>query len=219
MKQIDFSKDKHVVLYIGKPKRGKTTALSYDLMYGLINGHFNIVLIMSKTLFNNRNFSYMPKYMKMEYNLDKLKQFVEKLKKLVQKNKIFHAVLVFDDLCGVLNGEVGFIENLLTTHRHYNLSILISTQKFKARNSVMRVCCSYMIAFKSLRGDTMKNLFDEFGQEFENFKQFKNHFLKITKNPPYNAMFFDSDADGLTNNYFKIKYPDVSKTKLKFSFD
>ncbi len=95
---------------------------------------FNFGLVFCRTKFNNKDYTYIPdQFIIGGYDEKILKNFIEKLEKLVENGEKFSAFLVFDDLIGVLNRNDPFLINLWSIHRHLNLSIFIATQHFKRK--------------------------------------------------------------------------------------
>ena len=221
MQPIDFKKPK-IVMFIGKPNTGKSNAIKFEVIKNVNNKIWSIGLIFTNSAFNNKEYDYMPrKYIIEGYKENILKKFVGSLKKYVKKHgKTLNSYIIFDDLIGLLNTRNNpYLINLISIHRHIGLSILISAQVFKssATSTVVRCCVNYGIFFRSEKNDIIKAIYDEFGTEFASFEEFKTHFLKVTKKP-YTALFYDQDTDSKENNFFAIKYPDVSKIKIELSF-
>ena len=222
MKDIDFTKDSRVVLLVGKRGTGKTSAVKYLILKNTVDRKiFSFGLVFSGSAFNNINFDYLPEEAVIEgYDEDILRNYVNALKQRVNDGKKFKAFLVFDDLMGIIRRQDPFIINLFIISRQINLSIFICVQHLKgsSSNTSLREITTDGIFFKSLRFDTQKAIWEEFSTQFEKFVQFKNHFLKVTKEK-YNALYYNADADEVEDNFWGIMYPDMSELKIKISFD
>jgi hypothetical protein len=175
MQAIDFSTPK-IVMYIGRPKSGKSNAMKMEIIKNVSKGIWKHGLIFTASAFN-----------------------------------------LFDDLIGILNTRNNpYLINLLSIHRHIGVSVLIGAQLFKssATSQVVRCCLNYGIFFRTEKNDIIKAIYDEFGTEFKNYEDFKRHFLTVTKQP-FTALYYSQDAFDFNNNFFAIKYPDVSKLNVK----
>ena len=78
----------------------------------------------------------------------------------------------------------------------------------------LRECTTVALLFNSKGKRTINGLFENFGQLFDNYDDFKNYFLALTKEP-YVAMMYLQDIDDINNNYLYFKSPDMTQKQYK----
>ena len=214
---LDFTKPK-IVLLNGQCGVGKTKALKWIILKHTVDipiWEFGIAF--TGTKFDN-DLDFLPdEYVFQGYDESILARYIDQLTKRKEDGEdIPHNFLVFDDLHGIINNLSPLLKNLVTIHRHLNMTIIFSNQVLKSRNTTLREIVNYGIFFNTKRKDTIKAIFEEFGQLFDNFKEFKEFFLNATKEK-YTAIFYDSSIDELEDNYMIFKAPLIENdVKLEF---
>lgn len=78
----------------------------------------------------------------------------------------------------------------------------------------LRECTTIAVLFNSKGHRTIEGLFENFGQLFDNIKEFKQYFLELTSEK-YVAMLYLQDEDNIEENYLYFKAPLMSQGKLK----
>jgi hypothetical protein len=76
---------------------------------------------------------------------------------------------VLDDVLGLLGSNQSFFSSLCSRYRHYNMSIVITTQDFKRIPQTARYNCSTYCLFKSHNQKEIEKLDDELGGMFPKF--------------------------------------------------
>lgn len=209
------------ILSLGKSKSGKSYNTSYLLNYFTIEEpvfHGGIVMLGSQGL--NEDYDFLPKKCIINgYQEEILQNYVAKLKKYREThNKPPPAsFLVLDDLMGQLNNSQWF-QNFISTYRHYNITVFLNVQFLKSRASstLLREQVSYAFIFNTKTKNTIDALYDCFGQLFNSYEEFKQHFLQTSKER-YSCMLYIADRDELEHNYYKYMGPINFKPK-KISF-
>jgi hypothetical protein len=165
------------ILLLGKPKRGKTSALkhiilkhSLDNFYGSAKFEFGIVFCRSKFT-GEYDFIGDQDYIYETYDDEVLSDYVEKLKELIEKGKpVPNNFIVFDDQIGLLNKMSPVFTNFLGTHRKTNTTIFFATQHLKTgASTTLREITTHAVLFNSKQMNTLQALYENFGQLFENF--------------------------------------------------
>ena len=115
--------------------------------------------------------------------------------------------MILDDI--VADNDVlqnPFFKNLCAITAHLSLTIILSGQYlFQSANPVLRECATIVFMFRTTAGRTLKGLWENFGQLFDKFEDFKHHLLKITR-PKYTAMMYVADND-IDDNYVAFLAP------------
>ena len=209
---LDFSKPQ-IVVCIGKPKRGKSFAVRWMIIKNSVdNKIFKYGIAFTRTKFN-KDLDYLPdEYVYENYEPNVLQEYLDGLKK---QEKIEPSFILFDDIQGVLNPNDPVLTSLLACHRHYKISIFFCFQYIYGRGStpVLRECTTYAILFNSKGDRTLRALYENFGQLFDSFNEFKEYFLLLTSKP-YTAMLYVQDIDNKDDNYLEFQAP-ASMKKFK----
>lgn len=208
-----------IFLFIGSPGRGKSFALS-SLMYSYAKmGYFHYGMVFCKTKFNDA-YSWCPEENVYDrYDEDKIKHYVQYLGNYREKTKRKPppSFIILDDMIGEMSLGTGFITNLLCTYRHFNLSIFITTQYLMGRgtSTVLRNVVSYAIMFKTIFKNSLRGLYESFGQLFDSYDDFREHFIHIT-NTPYHAMLYIANQDSFEESYHDVIFQPNPPFQLVF---
>lgn len=210
--KIDFSVPQ-VVVCVGKPKRGKSNAVKWFVLKNAVdNKIFKYGIVFSKTAKMNSDYSYVPQdYVYEDFNPLILQQFIDGISKLEDKPPCF---CIVDDQQGLLNRNDPTLLNFISIHRHLNCSIFFNFQYLFGSMPTLRECTTIAVLFNSKGKRTIEGLFENFGQLFDKYDEFKNYFLALTSEK-YVAMLYLQDEDNIEENYLWFKSPLMSKGKLK----
>lgn len=211
MMKLDFSKPQ-ITVCVGKPKRGKSYSVRWMILKNTVDksvkekNRFKFGIVFTKTKFN-KNFDYIANqdYVYENYDPEILQQYLDGIE---QQQKIEPSFVIFDDIQGVLNANDPVLTSLIACHRHYKISIFFCFQYIYGRGStpVLRECTTYAILFNSKGDRTLRALYENFGQLFDTFNEFKEYFLDLTSKP-YTAMLYIQDIDNKEDNYLSFKAP------------
>lgn len=203
--QLNF-KYPQVTVCVGKPKRGKSYAVRWMILKNTIDKKiFKYGIVFTKTKFNG-DFNYIPdEYVYENYDPEILEQYLDGIK---QQQKIQPSFIIFDDIQGVIEANDPVLTSLIACHRHYKISIFFCFQYIYGRGStpVLRECTTNAILFNSKGDRTLRALYENFGQLFDSYNDFKEYFLKCTSEP-YTAMLYIQDLDHIEDNYLQFKAP------------
>ena len=202
---LDF-KNPQVVVCVGKPKRGKSYAVRWMILKNTVDkNRFKFGIVFTKTKFN-KSFDYLPdQYVFEDYDPAVLEKYLETIK---NQDTIQPSFIIFDDIQGVINANDPVLTSLIACHRHYKISIFFCFQYIYGRGStpVLRECTTYAILFNSKGDRTLRALYENFGQLFDNYNEFKDYFLACTSEP-YTAMLYIQDIDNKEDNYLQFRAP------------
>ena len=212
MSDIDFT-EPQVIVCVGKPKSGKSVITSYFVKKYSLEGIFKFGIVFTRTKFNN-DYNYVPKkYIFTEYKPEILKKYMNGLEKMKKKKgKIPPNFVIFDDHQGILNRNDPTFINFISCHRHYKSTVFLNFQYLYGASPTLRECTTVALLFNSKGKRTLNGLFENFGQLFDNYEDFKDYFLSLTKKK-HVAMMYVQDIDELKDNYLYFKAPDMSKYK------
>jgi len=88
-----------------------------------------------------------------DFEEDDVKKIMDKMEKTVEKNGMKNTpsvLFIFDDILGKPKFlKSSTMSKLITTNRHFNISVIIMSQYFKKLPPVIRTNCSYYMIFPS----------------------------------------------------------------------
>lgn len=172
---------------------GKTT-LTFSLIDKL-DSYFHNIIVFSPTIDLDMKWKMLFEKLDREfefginvftkYSEDVLRKILNKIKKK-NKNKPFkdkvRTLIVYDDIvCGLPKQQRKTVFNkLLLNNRHYNVSIIVNSQKFSLFDTALRVNCSQICLWKTWNYIELKKYIDEFSAVLgQNGKEQRENFLKL----------------------------------------
>ena len=209
--EFDFN-EPQIVVCVGKPKKGKSNATKWFILKNSVDNRiFKYGIVFTKTSFNN-DYDYIPEdYVYPEYNPVILNQFIDGISKLENKEPCF---CIFDDQQGLLNRNDPTLLNFIAIHRHLNCSVFFNFQYLYGSMPTLRECTTIALMFNSKGKRTIEGLFENFGQLYNDYNDFRQSFLSTTSEK-YVAMMYLQDVDEIENNYKWFRCPDMSIKKFK----
>lgn len=211
--ELDFTTPQ-VCVFLGKPKQGKSWALRWAILRETVDKkNFKHGLVFTRTKFNGQ-YDYLPDdYVYEDYSAEILQQYLDGLKKMEQKD-IEPSFILFDDIQGLLSNSDPSLTQLVSNHRHFKISVFFCFQYIYGRGStpVLRECTTMAFLFNSKGKRTLEALYENFGQLFDSFKEFKDYYLACTKEK-HTAMLYVQDVDNKEENYLQFKAPSPQQMK------
>lgn len=166
-----------VFLFTASPKSGKSVMIKYLLYKMLKVKRFNYGIVFSSTAFNN-DYSFMPEEF-VHSTFDE-----EIIKNLMMKQRsrgTGKAFVVFDDILGDLKLTSNLMIKLLSTYRHYNISIFLATQYLYKVPPTIRECYTYAFIFRQTNMRSIDVLRETYFIEFKNKHEVQQYIGKHTK--------------------------------------
>jgi len=208
------------MIFIGKQASGKSFLLR-NLIYQLTKQNtFKFGKVFSATSFNP-DYDFMPeKHVDGEYSEAKLEQYIDSLKKWMTNNpgkKLPPSFLILDDLLGKMHANTDIFSNLMSTYRHYNMSVFLTSQ-FMVKNisTLLRELVDVAFIFKSKFKNTRTSLYEAFGQSLESQDEFDDVLEKATKER-HACLVYKANEEKVQDMYLSFKCPgNDPKFKLKF---
>lgn len=132
---------------------------------------------------------------------EKIKQIMGIQKKNRLSDKQRNVLIIFDDILGSIKDNKCF-KDLISTFRHYRISIIFSVQYISASATYLREISQYIVIFNQRTNNALKLCYENyFADTYENFSSFKLDFCKKLQN--YNFYFIDR----ISNNKYIMKCP------------
>ncbi len=225
-KVIDFSGE-HVMIFIGKSKRGKSTAVK-EIVYREtiakpVEERFQKIFVFTSTKFNNFYQQFLPdKYIFNGYEEEDLEAIFERYKDFKKKHKDRNpprTLIIFEDVTGVLNTNNSFFGHFITTARHLGITVIICVQYLlKNINPTVRNQTTFAFMFNDKTYKTIDAFHKSFGASFKTHDDFQDFFLKETGGKDHhNALLYDEYNDEEPYSRFRAINPEnLPKVKLVY---
>lgn len=199
------------VFYIaGKRNSGK----SYFTLQLLINKHllkgaFDEIIVINPTIKYDNKWSIInipEENIYEEFSLELMEILDEYFQEEFQKDNKKNFLLILDDCLGSKDfkkmNDDSIFNKMIYIGRHYNLNMIILSQKFKGISSGIRSNIDYFISFDTYNDKEKTAIFEEFG--IGNKKQFYEIWKNIFKEK-YDKMIIDTANGHFYRNYNKLK--------------
>ena len=165
--ELDFE-NPQVVVCVGKPKRGKSWTTRYLILKNSVDQKiFKYGIVFTRTKWN-KDYDYIPEeYVYDTYDSEILENYLQGLQ---NAEKIEPNFVVFDDQQGLINRNDPVLQNFVACHRHFKCTIFFNFQYLYGSSPLIRECTTIAILFNSKGERTLRGLYENFGQLFENFQ-------------------------------------------------
>ncbi len=207
-----------LILINGMQGMGKSHLIRYIM--SKYKKEFDYGIVFTNTFFDENPFDYIPpEYVHPEYNEGILVKLMDKQADLVGRGVKKSCFVIFDD-CIDDEGQWSSkpLKRLTTQLRHYNITVIISTQYVNAIPSRIRTNAMYCIMFKSDTMNNTKALYESYGQKFDTFNEFKKYLMDNTGD--YKFLFYDkmNDSEDVSERYISMKAPEkVRKFRVEYN--
>jgi hypothetical protein len=126
-----------------------------------------------------------------------MKRLQEKDPKTGKPLEMERILIVLDDMLGYLTQNES-LSNLCTRYRHYNFSIIITSQSFRKIPLVIRNCTGHIVFFKLNNEKELEKITEEYGELYHsNFTEIAR---KITETK-YNFVYLDNENLKMYRNF------------------
>ena len=198
-----------LVLINGRQGSGKSWLLSYIMREAYVKNEFDYGIVFSNTLFEG-TFQYIPKkYRYDDFDEDKVKSLMALQKK--HNNK--RAFIIFDDCLDDENQwNNQTIKKLTTQLRHYNISMIITTQYPHMIPPRIRANAMYSMFLDVGSGiRELGAIYQCYGNRFPSFQEFKQFYFENIKNHQFIMWNKDKQEYSVYRApenipHFKLKY-------------
>jgi ABC-type dipeptide/oligopeptide/nickel transport system ATPase component len=174
-----------IVNIAGHCGSGKSYFISY--LVKSLKKDFNCITVFSNTAQFTEDYNFLK-----DLETGDLKTFVfsslhaeDAIKKIMaiqkanrQKNLKRNVLIIFDDIFGSIKDSKTF-KDLISTFRHYNISIAFSAQYITACATYLREISNYIVIFHQRTQNALKICYENyFIADYETFAAFKQNFSK-----------------------------------------
>ena len=208
-----------IITVIGKPSSGKTYFIRSLIYYYMKQKYFKFGLVFTRTKFNGDYNFLQDEFIKEDYDEEYLKKYIEKLRNYKRKKGFVPpSFLILDDMLGQLSVYNSFWTSLISCFRHYNLTLIFSSQSItsKLTSTLLRECVNLSFCYRSVFKNTIVSLYESFGMLFSDYNEFLEAYLRVT-GQKFTALVFINDKESKEESYYEYKAPSsVPDFKIKF---
>lgn len=186
---------------------GKSYFIKY-LINSFMNNNstkFDFIAVFSNTGNFTQDYNFLKNINDLRFRIynsvdvDKNIGRIMKLQKTNRENNKKRSVLIiFDDIFASVKDSKVF-KDLVSTHRHYNISFAFSIQYISGAATYLREISQYIIIFEQRTLPALKLTYENYFQEFESLKDFKQYFRDKLKK--YHFFFIDRQKNNKTVMY------------------
>lgn len=182
-----------IISILGSCGSGKSYSIKYLLKVN--RDHFNYVIIFTSTGFTN-SYNYLNEYGVNSTTFNtmdverKIKSIMIRQKKYKQAGYNFNILIVFDDIMGAVKPYSNELKLLLSTYRHYNISIIFVSQYANSIPTYIRELSSYALVFNQFTLPSLKACYSSYFAEHDSLSKF-NQWFKNKLNVKYSFYFVD----------------------------
>jgi hypothetical protein len=211
---MDFKHPFRVIFY-APSYSGKTTQITKLLKDKDFSKQFKKnIFIFTPTSFSDKSYKDLVKEENIfeEYDEEIIEEIMEESKKIIKENKgkKKHPILfVLDDAITDIKRN-GILNKIFTKGRHYDISIIVSSQQAKLCSPCMRLNCSHMVMFPQKLNDMElqtiaellpieKDLFYDMVKDIRNSEPYS--FLKVDLSSEDLGRMFSKNGE----KFYKIK--------------
>jgi hypothetical protein len=208
-----ISGPKQLNLFVGSSEQGKSHLIKYLLINLCMMKKFKTGIVFTTTKFTGGyDFIANKNLIISKYDEDILKKYLKKIREANTNGNSCPNFIIFDDMIGSLDVRSPFIQNFVSTFRHYNIGIFISTQYVYRVDPLFREQTNRCFIFKQNTKRSYEALYEAFGLGFEDYKSFKKQ-LDLITSEPYRCLLYKKEDTDMSKKYMaykaKSEIPDV----------
>ena len=186
-----------LMLGIGSVRSGKSNLLvnlmRREDMYG--TEYFDDALVISNTINNDPKGKFLKDAFRVEDHYEDrfIKELVEGQKKY-EREDMPTTALILDDIINrdfKKNNEVSF---LASRFRHYELSLMIFTQSFRAVSTIIRSNATDILIFRQQSSKEMEKIVEEYSDLTGTEARFMDYY-NIAHEEPYGFLYIDAQQN------------------------
>ena len=166
--------------------------------------HFDNIIYISPTLPSDKTGKILYKDDDITKITDNLEHLNDILRVIVddQKESEESLLVVIDDCLGLLGSNNSYFSTLCSKYRHYNMSLIVTTQNFRSVPLICRSNASAYVLFKSHNKKEIEKLEEELGGQYDRFLDLYN---KGT-DEKYSFLYLDTEKVTAWKKYDELLY-------------
>jgi ABC-type dipeptide/oligopeptide/nickel transport system ATPase component len=217
--ELDFSRAQ-IISIIGTCGSGKSFLLRNLIYQFSKKDMFKFGIVFTGTSFNT-DYQFMPDgAVHSDYSEAKLEKYISRLRSWLEVNqgqKLPPNFLILDDLLGRIKINSNIFNNLISTFRHFNMTIFITSQYFvKNISTLLRELTDVAFIFRTRFKNSKESLYNAYGQLLDSQDEFDEVLNEATKEK-HSCLCYQARKEYKEESYCSFQAPpDDLNFKLKF---
>jgi hypothetical protein len=195
-----------LMIIVGPCRSGKGVFLMNILLNKNLGykEYFDKIIYISPTLPSDKTGKILYKDDDIIKMTDDLEHLNEILKIIVedQKKSEESLLVVIDDCLGLLGSNSGYFSNLCSKYRHYNMSLIVTTQNFRSIPLICRNNASSYVLFKSHNKKEIEKIDEELSNMIPDFMKL----YKEATDKKFGFLFIDTEKVTCWDKFDKLMY-------------
>ena len=188
-------KENFVLGIYGDCRGGKSHLIRYIIHCQASKKLMNHCLVFSNTALFTNDYDYIPdKYVYDRYDENILQAYMNVQRNAKEEGTASRGVVIFDDVLGDATFNSKVFTNFITTYRHYNLDVIISSQYISKIPLFIRNICSHACLFRLFSKPALETSFESYGMAHDSLKAW-TRFMKRNTAAKYTFVFVDKNLD------------------------
>ena len=216
---LDFSRAQ-IISIIGTCGSGKSFLLRNMIYQFSKKNFFKFGCVFTGTSFNT-DYEFMPEgSVHSDYSEEKLEKYITTLRTWLEMHpgeKLPPNFLILDDLLGKMKPNTNSFSSLVSTFRHFNMTIFITSQ-YMVRNisTLLRELTDVAFIFRTRFKNSIECLYNAYGQLLDNQDEFSQVLNTATKET-FSCLVYKARKEYKEESYSSFQAPKIDvKYKLKF---
>ena len=195
-----------LMIIVGPCRSGKGVYLMNVLLNKNLGyrDYFDNIIYISPTIRSDKTAKILYKDDDITKITDNLEHLNDILRVIVedQKESEESLLVVIDDCLGLLGSNSSYFSTLCSKYRHYNMSLIITTQSFRSIPLICRSNASAYVLFKSHNKKEIEKLEEEMGGMFPEFLKLYDEATK----EKFSFLYLDMEKATAWLRYDKLLY-------------
>lgn len=196
-----------LMIIVGPCRSGKGVYLMNILLNKNLGyrDYFDNIIYISPTLPSDKTGKILYKdddITKITDNLEHLNDILRVIVEDQKESSEESLLVVIDDCLGMLGSNGSYFSTLCSKYRHYNMSIIVTTQNFRSVPLICRSNASAYVLFKSHNKKEIEKLDDELGGMFPSFLDL----YKKATDKKYSFLYLDTEKVSAWRNYDELLF-------------
>ena len=205
-------------MFIGTSLSGKSYTLRYLLSEMLLKRKLKFGIVFTTTKHND-GYNWLPDdYVYGSFTKARLESYINWLKKIKkEKGSIPENFIVLDDCINSLPQGEKWWNEFLSTYRHFNITLFVTTQHINRCQPLFREQASFAYIFQLHTLGSIKACYESYGQLFRTIKAFQAFIEKHTEKE-YQCVVWAKEAKPIVAQKYKTLKAPVRKKEITFEF-
>lgn len=200
---------------VASPGSGKSHYIKSEIYALTRSGVFGYGICICPTARNTGDYNFMPQdHVYTRYDDSIIDHLMKTQSENIRRGKNIQAFLILDDCLGTVKWNDSIMSELITTYRHYGITVFIATQYVMAIPPIIRECATNVLVFHLFSEKSITSIKDAFIYNIDKKSDVKKFIEANTRD--YHILLVRCQG-ALATRYSRIKaIPRIPQFKLTF---